>query len=449
MIKKIQYNPLGNPDRSYRQTEFLISTFNLSGNSGVEMTPDAVEKAIKKLKDLGLNQIELGWAHHNTGQIALEVCEKEQMDVIWQDTSLFGGFQGKIHKKTTEDEVKKIVDSTKHYKHLKGYYVWDEPWENTDLEATAEQTDWFDKYAPGKHAFSVMVPNYNPDYTWDNGEYPDFVCRYLDIINPPVASVDYYPFGEGCVTNHGEPQLDNSNVWKDMGVVRREAGKRNLPFWFYFQTLRLSNCPKYHSSMTKLQMNYALMYGAKCLQSYGLAASLVCPDKLEEKRRVLENDYEEGCFYDDFKAMVSITKKLGKTFIALTSDHIYHGNEVLADDTYFNENFREYIKDDDIIMLDELPFRCSIGRLSDICGTQYVTILNRDYLSARSFSLPLRKNYRLYEVSKADGRHYCVNNPADCINITLEAGDMAVYRIQNPHEEIFDIEYIVQSENQQ
>ena len=303
------------------------------------------------------------------------------------------------------------------------------------MTATKEQTDC-------KHAFSVMVPNYNPDFTWENGLYPDYVPRYLDSINPPVASFDYYPFGEGTVTHHGEPQLDNSNVWKDLGVVRKEAQKRNMPLWFYFQTLALSKCPNYHFSMTKLQINYALMYGVKCLQSYGLCASLVCPDKLNEKRRVLENDYEEGCFFDDFKAMVSIAKNLGKTFIALNSDHIYHGKEVLTDDEYFNTNFREDIRSDDVIDIKELPFRCSVGRLSDENGNQYIAVLNRDYLSVKTFNLPLKKNYRLYDVSKADGKHYCINNSTDFISVTLEAGDMAVYRIQNPGDEIFDIEYI-------
>lgn len=442
MDKKIKYKALGNPGRSYRQSEFIVSTFNISGNSGVEMSREAVGKAIEKMKDLGLTQIELGWAHHKTGAIALEICEKIGMNVIWQDTSLFGGFQDKIHKKTTSDEIKKIIIDTEHYTHLVGYYIWDEPWEDGDLNTAAEQTELFDRYAPGRHAFSVMVPNYNPDYTWENGKYPTYVTQYLDTVNPSVASVDFYPFGEGTVTHHGEPQLDNSNVWKDMGIVRSEAQKRNMPFWFYFQTLRMSQCPKYHFSMTRLQMNYALLYGAKCLQCYGLAASLVCPDKLDEKRRVLENDYSEGCFYDDLKSMIAIVKQLGKTFIALESKHIYHGKEVLTNDAYFNENFREDIKSDDIIMLDELPFRCTIGILSDSCENQYIAILNRDYLSARTFCIPLKDNFRIYEVSKADGKHYCINDSTDILNITLEPSDMTVLRIQKPSDEVCGIEYI-------
>jgi len=186
------------------------------------------------------------------------------------------------------------------------------------------------------------------------------------------------------------------------------------------------------------------MYGVKGLQCYGLAGALVSPDKLNEARRVLELDYEEGCFYDDMRAMISITKNLGKTLMALSSDHVYHGKEVLPDDEYYNNNFREDIASDNIFNISELPFRCSIGILSDKYGNQYAAILNRDYLRAQAFSLPLKNNSRIYEVSKADGKHYCINNNTNCINVTLEAGDMAIYRIQNANEEAFDIEYVIE-----
>ncbi len=431
----------GNRRRSYRQDQFILSTFNLSGNSRVEMSREDVDKAVKKLKKLGLNLIETAHAADSTAWYALEVCQREGMDVLFQDYYRFGGFQEKFNRPTTEDEVKQIVEETRKFTHVKGYYIWDEPWEEPDVASAARQTDWFDKYAPGKHAFSVMVPNYNPKFDWKNGKYPWFVEHYLDTVQPPVASFDYYPFGEGTTREYDGPQLDNSNVWKDMGVVRRAALKRNLPFWFYFQTLRTAEFPTYHFSMTKLQINYALMYGVKGLQCYGLAGALVSPDKLLEKRRVLELDYEEGCFFDDLRAMIAIVKNLGRTMIALTSDRIYHGDEVLPEDGYFNANFRESIREDDVFALETLPFRCSIGRLSDPYGNQYAAILNRDYVRANTFVLPLKKQFRVYEVSKADGEHYCIHNGADCLRITLEAGDMVIYRLQDTAGEEYAIAY--------
>ncbi len=446
MKKYLKFDAIGNKKRSYRQEKFIVSTFNLSGNSRVEMERDAVDKSVKKLKKLGLDLIETAHSANDTAWYALDACEREEMDVLFQNYFAFGGFQDQYNKKTTEDEVRAIVERTSKYNCVKGYYIWDEPWEEDDLKACAEQTAWFDKYAPGKHAFSVMVPNYNPKFTWKNGKYPEFIERYLDIIEPPVASFDYYPFNIDELKEYDGAQLDNSNVWKDMGVLRRAALKRDMPFWFYFQTLRVAEFPTYHFSMTRLQINYALMYGVKGLQCYGLAGSLVSPDKLNEKRRVLELDYEEGCFFDDLRAMICIVKNLGKTMIALKSEHIYHGSEVLSDDEYFNENFRENIADDDLFDMEELPFRCSIGRLSDKYGNLYAAILNRDYVRAKSFVLPLRKECRIYEVSKADGKHYLINSDTDCINITLEAGDMAVYRLQDATEKIFDIEYKINNE---
>ena len=444
MMNKIyKFQLIGNKKRSYRQSKFIFSTFNLTGNSRVEMEPAMVDKAVQKMKKLGLNLIETAHSAMNTAMYALEACEREGMDVIWQNYYLFGGFHDMFRRPTTEEEVRNIVEKTKQYKHLKGYYIWDEPWEEADIRACAEQTDWFDKYAPGKHAFSVMNPHFDSRYhNWKNGRYPWYVGHFLDTVQPPVASFDYYPFGTENITEHDGDQLDRSQLWKDIGVVRQAALERNLPLWYYFGTLRTDPFPTYHFSMTRLQVNYALMYGAEGLQSYGLAGSLVSPDKLDEKRRVLENDYEEGCFFDDMRSLIGNTLNLGKTFIALHSEHVYHGKEVLPDDDYFNEHFREDIRNDDLTDLEELPFRCSIGRLSDDWGNQYMTVLNRDYLRTQVFTIPLNGTKRIYEVSKADGKHYCVNNSTDCLHVTLEPGDMAFYRVQDTAEEAFDVEYL-------
>ena len=54
----------------------------------------------------------------------------------------------------------------------------------------------------------------------------------------------------------------------------------------------------------------------------------------------------------------------------------------------------------------------------------------------------LKSSYRIYEFSRADGKHYCINNCTECIHVTLEEGDMVLYRLQNCGEEVFDIEYL-------
>lgn len=435
------YQAYGNEKRGYRQKRFEFSSFNISGVSREEVSEEGVNKTIHNLKELGLTQVELGHAHHNTVKRAIQACEKEGLNLILQDLSRFGGFQNKDHVDITEEDVKTLTEEIENYKCVKGFYVWDEPWKDKDIAEATKQVEWFCKYASDKLALVAANPSYNPDYTWDNELYPYYIDKFCDTIQPSVLSMDFYPFsGDGSSFNN-EEQLDNSDLWKDLAVSKLVSTKRKLPFWFYYQVIRLWKGPELTFPMIRVQMNYALLYGAKALQCYGVAGSVCSPNKMEEKRRILESDFSEGCLFDDYKQQIAKVKEWSKTFIALKSEHVYHSPEVLRDDAYFNKYFREDVTES-LLDVKELPFRCSVGLLSDDYGNQYIGILNRDYERAQSFSLPLKNSYRVYEVSYADGRQYCINDSANCLNVTLAEGDMVFYRLQDSKEEAYEIEYI-------
>lgn len=443
MKKTLTFKALGNKKRGYRQTEFVNSTFNISGASKEEVSLEGVERVIHNLKRLGLTQAELGHAHHNTVERAIRVCEKEGMNLILQDLSRFGNFQDREDVVANENVIKEVVEETKDYSCIKGYYIWDEPLWEKDLIEAGKYVDWFDKYAPGKHAFVVAIPSYNKDYTWENVLYPEYLARYCDLIQPSVLSFDYYPFGGTGKPFKDAEQLDNSELWKDLALAREESKKRDWPLWFYYQVVRMGT-EKFTFPMIRVQMNYALLYGAKGLQCYGVAGSICSPDKLNEKRRIIESDFTEGCFFDDYTHQLARIKAWGRTFMALTSDHVYHSPEVLVGDSYFDEHYREDVSES-MLALKELPFRCSVGVLSDDYGNQYLAILNRDYERAQSFELPLKDRYRIYEVSYADGKQYCINDGTACINVTLAEGDMVLYRLQDCGEEAFEIAYECES----
>ena len=439
--KRLLYHMYGNERRGYRQKRFELSTFDISGVSREEVSEEDVNTVIHNLKQLGLTQVELGHAHHNTVMRALAACEKEGLNLILQDLSRFGGFQNRDHVDITEDDVKTITEEMQKYRCVTGYYVWDEPWLNPDIEAAAKQVEWFDRYAPDKLGLVAANPSYNPDYTWENALYPYYIDKFCNTIQPSVLSMDFYPFsGDGSSFND-EEQLDNSDVWKDLAVSKLASTEQKLPFWFYYQVIRMHKGPELTFPMIRLQMNYALLYGAKALQCYGVAGSMCSPHKMDEKRRILQSDFTEGCFFDDYKQQIAKIKEWGKTFIALKSDHVYHSPEVLENDVYFNEHFREDVTES-LLDVNELPFRCSVGVLSDGYGNQYIGILNRDYERAQSFVLPLKDTYRVYEVSYADGKQYCINEGTNCLNVTLAEGDMVVYRLQDCKEEAFEIEYV-------
>ena len=436
----LTYHPLGNCRRGYRQTQFEFSTFNI-GDYGVEIEEKLVFRAIRNLKRLGLTKVETGHAKSETVKHVLKACEAEGMGLILQDLSRFGGFQTREPAELTEDGVKALVEEMKDYKCIQGFYIWDEPWKDKDIAAAAQQVEWFDKYAYDKLLLVAANPSYNPDYTWKNQLYPRLIERVCDEIQPSVLSMDFYPFsGDGTPFND-EEQLDNSNLWKDIAVSKKESIKRDLPFWFYFQVVRMWQGPQLTIPMIRVQMNYALLYGAKALQCYGVHGTACSPYKLEEKRRILENDFSEGCFFEECRQQIAQVKQWGKTLMALKSEHVYHSPELLQDDLYFKEHFREDVTES-LLDVRELPFRCSVGILSDDYGNQYIGILNRDYERAQSFSLPLKNSYRVYEVSYADGRQYNINDSTKCLNVTLAEGAMVLYRLQDCEEEAYEIEYV-------
>ena len=74
-------------------------------------------------------------------------------------------------------------------------------------------------------------------------------------------------------------------------------------------------------------------------------------------------------------------------------------------------------------------------------GNKYMMILNRDYMTEKSVSLPLNGTYRIYEVSKADGLQRMLCDSTDTLSLKLSPGDDVLSRIQNASDEPFTIEY--------
>ena len=444
MTKVLKYAPLGNPKRDYKQDKFIISTFKINGRSSVDLSYEAVERIIKNLKEAHLNQIELGWTHPDTIPKAAKVCNEEGLDLIVQNLDMFGGFQCKPRLKTTEEDVIKVIELYGNEPCVKGYYIWDEPWNDEDIEAAAEQTNWFFKHAPGKLNLAIYNPWYNPKYNWNNNLYPSYVKKFLDTVEPPVVCFDHYPYGAPPINSDTEDQLDNSLLWKDIAVAREESVKRNSPFWFYWSEIRTHK--NYDRLLThgqiRLQIFYALLYGAKALQAYGVNGCSCGPAGYDEPRTMMTFEGEKAYFYDTVKEALGEAEQLGKTFMALTSDHVYHDDKVLTNDEYFNTHFREDVKKSEILDMEKLPDRCSIGEFSDGYGNKYIYILNRDYKVAKEFSIKLKGAKRVYEVSAEDGLQKVIYEKTDSFKVNLKESSAILLRIDDVNNPIDDIIYI-------
>jgi hypothetical protein len=113
-------------------------------------------------------------------------------------------------------------------------------------------------------------------------------------------------------------------------------------------------------------------------------------------------DGSKGAFYEDQKNVNFEIKNLGNTLMALNSKLIIHSDDLLPDCEYTKPYFNKV--EESKIFAGTLPKRCSIGELDDEYGNKYAVILNRDFYKTADFKLSLKDDFRVYEVSKEDGK---------------------------------------------
>ncbi len=455
--KILKRYPIGNKRFIWKQKDYTLSTFSGFPQSGTqEGDIDVVaDRYAKHHKEAGFNLMELGWVEHEGSWAAVEACEKNEINLIFQDMSLMGGMS--FHyadRHCTREEIKAVVDKLKDKKYTIGYYVWDEPQSDAQMAEARRQMDILQELDPEALLFTVAVPDYNPDpdrkinlgtntrllgYTWENGKYAPYIEKFAEKMDPPVMSFDYYPIGNYFNVWPGhqyskEKQLDDSHMLLSMALNRKVAKDRNIPFWFYYQGYRLYKNytaeEDFVFPMVRSFMYAAVLYGAKGLQNYATG---------EKGNRFLNPDGSKGDFYEDQKKINFEIINLGNTLMALDSKLIYHSSDLLPDSPFTGKYFNTI--EESSIFAGELPKRTSIGELEDEYGNRYAVILNRDFFESADIKLSMKDDFRVYEVSKEDGKQKVLFDSVNELPLTLNPGDAVLYRFQKADEEAFTIEY--------
>ena len=125
--------------------------------------------------------------------------------------------------------------------------------------------------------------------------------------------------------------------------------------------------------------------------------------------------------------------------MALESELIIHSDDLLPGCEYKEPYFNKI--EESKIFKGKLPERVSVGELSDAYGNRYAVILNRDFCKTAEFTLSLKDNFRIYEVSKEDGVQRMLHDSKTELAFTLQPGDAVLYRFQNADEQPFVCEY--------
>ena len=419
--KILARHPLGNPHRHWRQDNFILSTFSARGSN--------MRKVIKNCVDAGFTMLELGWATHEQAFEAVQLCEEYGIDLLFQDFTLHGGMQEFISREGELQSMVPLANTLAPWKRTVGVYIWDEPFRPDQLAEARRQADLYEQAAPDKLPFTVAIPSYNTEYTWQNGLFTKYLYDYAKKIDPPVLSLDYYPFG--LPGYNDAEQLDTSLLWCDLGLLRKVAQAYRMPLWFYYQAVNLHKYHRFTFPMVRSQMYAGAMYGAKALQEFTAVDA------------VITEEGDRGPIFEETKRIHAEFRALGNTLMALQSVGVYHSAELLAGSPYLTGLADELTGHD--ILPQTLPRRCSVGELADAYGHRYFLFLNRDVDVPLDAELSLKKPVRLYTVSRETGEQIFLGDSITSLTLHLAAGDGVLYRMDEVTDaEPYTLEYRIE-----
>lgn len=425
--------PLCNPRRLWQQDNFVLSTFSpglLKLDDESEENNEIMRRSVKTCYDAGFNLLELDWASPERGKAAVRMCEQLGIGVIYQNLKRYGGMGLKNVFCETNDLLSSM-EEMRRWKSVVGYYIWDEPTTVEQMHTTRQMMDLCQRERPSSLPFTVANPSYHPLCRWADGNYTGYIDNFIDIIDPPVMSFDYYPVGtaEHDVTC----QMDETLLWCDLEYVRRAAKKRNIPFWFYYQGQNLHYADFYIFPMIRLMMHGALLHGVKGLQQYTAWECVVDPA-----------DGGRGVFFEEQKQIHAELSELGRTLMALDCVHVIHDDALLPDCPHM-EALRTPISESRLLT-GKLPYRTSVSELTDGYGNDYLMVLNRDYLEEKEITLTFRQPSRVYGVSRENGEQFLLCDCTTELTARYIEGGMELYRVEPVGNEPVLIEYYLEKD---
>ena len=164
----------------------------------------------------------------------------------------------------------------------------------------------------------------------------------------------------------------------------------------------------------------AQVYGSILRGAVGVSYDAMCD-------KVIKKDCAKGPWYDYLKELNYRITQCGRTLMALTSiafyEDIVEGSVILADQ--------------------KLPEDCVVGEFEDQEGNRYLMYQNVNVTEkkAKSFSLELKKSFRIYRVNPHDGKQMISKECENVQKIMIMPGDADLLRYQDTKEEAYLIEY--------
>lgn len=420
--------PIGNPNRTWRQDNFIVSVSN-PGPLGLDVKSplmlERTRRATETAMAAGFNLQEMLWASPEVGMEIIRTAERIGAKVVYQNLRRFGGMGFSKEHFHDEDDLAGAIRDTAQWNCIAGYYVYDEPTNTEQRQEVRKLIEQLEQIRPDLLPYTVSSANIT------------HINSLADEVCPAQLSFDVYPFGNIPQSLNAEDQLDHANMWYCLAVARQAAQRIHAPFWFYYQGHELFYHPsfdRYTFTASRMMANAALLYGAKQISSYVEFDGFVDPAT-----------GGPGVHFAEQKQLNEETMKLGNTLMALDCQRVIHDCSLAIDSNYKEEWMKiastmadsEYLEGD-------LPQRISISELTDTYGHRYLLVLNRDYRQERHFCLKLKNPSRVYRTSETNGLEQLVFENTQSLIGHLTPGSIALYRLQDAAEEPYLVEYYLE-----
>lgn len=158
----------------------------------------------------------------------------------------------------TEATVRKFKDRDG----VVGWYLLDEP----TAAGFPELREFRDRVysADSSHlVYLNLLPNIVEAKALHAKDYDDYVTRFIDEVQPPMVSYDFYP-----ILSDSSHVFVRPEFYDNLERVSRICRDRNMPFWAFCLSTAHDPYPAPDNVHMRFEAFSALAYGAQCIQYF-------------------------------------------------------------------------------------------------------------------------------------------------------------------------------------
>ena len=318
------------------------------------------------------------------------------------------------HEPNVEQVQAEILRLRETFPNVIGFFAWDEP-RIEAYDSVKRIGDLITETDLSALPLTCLLPSYNGEHTWygqtEDTRYPYYVESFLEQVNPPVLTQDFYPFQQyGLDTN-----MKENAYWVDLGYLTQLAQEQEKPYWQWIsgiQEWRYAASDKMTMGHMRLQTNGALAYGAK-------GVLIFCANEC-----IITNDIEKSEKFEEMAVFNKQTRNIGNLLLSAEREAVYHN-------TGYKDFAAAYIDDlsaSEVIA--DAPvwgpgLVLSLFREGD---TRYLVIVSKNYMRAVSGTITLKESCEV-SAYNADTDTFEPATETASVPYELDKGGIAVYRL--------------------